>query len=151
MEEEKNILIEAWRICSSGSHKDHSSYQKAFEYIENFKKSSSFAIEIGFQLSQSRASFELAHFGLQLITDSIRFRWNSMDTETKLRIKNMLTQLIASNEADTPAYYKNNLCLTFLELVKREWPQNWSTLLDELFQLSLKSTEQKHIVFTIFR
>ena len=151
MEDEKKILIEAWQICSAGNKKDHTSYQKAFEFIENFKKTSSFALDIGFELSHLHANYELAHFGLHLVTGVIRFRWNSMDVETKNRIKNMLMQLIANNESATPNFYKNNLCLTFLELVKREWPQNWPMLLDELFQLSQKSTEQKHVVFTIFR
>jgi len=35
--------------------------------------------------------------------------------------------------------------------VKREWPQNWPTLLEELCQISDKSYEQKDLVLTIFK
>ena len=48
-------------------------------------------------------------------------------------------------------YFRNTLCLTFLELVKREWPQNWPTLLTELCEISNRSFEQKQLVLTIFK
>lgn len=156
MEAERNILIEAWKICSQGTAKDKTQYQNAYDYIENFKKTSQFILDIGFDFSFSTDSFELAHFGLHLISNVIKFKWNDIDASFKLIIKNKLIDLITnldsrSDVKKSTQYFRNNLCLTFLELVKREWPQNWPTLLTELCDISNKSYEQKDLVLTIFK
>lgn len=156
MEAERNILIEAWRICSQGISKDKTQYNNAYEYIENFKKTSHFILDIGFEFAFSTESFELAHFGLHLITNVIKFKWNDLDPSFKLVIKNKLIELITNLDSrgdvkKSTQYFRNNLCLTFLELVKREWPQNWPTLLSELCEISNKSFEQRDLVLTIFK
>ncbi len=156
MESERNILLEAWRICSQGLAKDKVQYQQAYDYIENFKQTSQFILDIGFDLATSTDSFELAHFGLHLITTVIKFKWNDIDAGVKLLIKNKLVNLITTLDSQpglkkSTQYFRNNLCLTFLELVKREWPQNWPTLLEELCQISDKSYEQKDLVLTLFK
>ena len=104
-------------------------------------------------------SFELGHFGLQLIGDLIKFKWKDIDGNTKNDVKNKLTYLITnlsrkninSNLVEYPVYFKNTLCLTFLELIKRVWPQNWPTLLNELAEVSKKSVDQKILVFIIYK
>lgn len=156
MESERNILIEAWKICSQGMSKDKAQYSQAYDYIENFKKTSNFILDIGFEFAYSTESFELAHFGLHLISNVIKFKWNDIDPSIKLTIKNKLTDLITNLDSQPVAnkstlYFRNNLCLTFLELVKREWPQNWPTLLTELCEISNRSFEQKQLVLTIFK
>jgi hypothetical protein len=96
MESERSILIEAWKICSQGMSKDKTQYSNAYEYIENFKKTSHFILDIGFEFAYSTDSFELAHFGLHLIANVIKFKWNDIDPNTKLTIKNKLTTLITT-------------------------------------------------------
>ena len=158
MESERNILIEAWKICSQQTTKDLNQYKKAYEYIETFKKTSNFILDIGFEMANSTVSYELAHFGLHLISDVIKFKWNTLDSHIKLVIKNKLVELISNLDSKqqndikkSPIYFKNTLCLTFLELVKREWPQNWPSLLTELIDISRKTVEQQNLVLIIFK
>jgi exportin-5 len=159
MEPEKSILLEAWRICSEGKHKNADQYQKAYEYIETFKQTSVHILDIGFDFVCTSDSFELGHFGLQLISDLIKFKWKDLDPSLKLDVKNKLMYLITnlsrksiqSNLVEYPLYFKNTLCLTFLELIKREWPQNWPQLLNELAEVSRKSVDQKILVFIIYK
>ncbi len=129
MEAEKAVLIEAWKICSEGKHKNADQYQKAYEYIEHFKHTSIYLLDIGFVFAFMAESFELGHFGLQLIGDLIKFKWKDIDGNTKNDVKNKLTYLITnlsrkninSNLVEYPVYFKKTLCLTFLELIKRDF------------------------------
>jgi exportin-5 len=159
MDSEKAILLEAWRICSEGKHKNADQYQKAYEYIETFKKTPVHIQDIGFDFVCNVDSFELGHFGLQLIGDLIKFKWKDIEPSLKLDIKNKLMYLITNlsrkqiktNLVEYPLYFKNTLCLTFLELIKREWPQNWPQLLNELAEVSRTSMDQKILVFIIYK
>lgn len=51
----------------------------------------------------------------------------------------------------SPNYFRNCLCLTLIELIKREWPQNWPSLLSELFEIANKSLEQRDLVLCTFK
>lgn len=48
-------------------------------------------------------------------------------------------------------YLNNSICLLLIELIKREWPQNWPTLLNDLVELSLRSLELKKLVFIVLK
>lgn len=161
MDAEKAILLEAWKICAEGKHKSAAQYQQAYDYIEQFKQTSPHILELGFEFAYGAdTSFELGHFGLQLIGDLIKFKWKDLGQQAKLEVKNKLLYLITnlgrfkqinSVQVEYPLYFKNTLCLTFLELIKREWPQNWPSLLQELNEIAQKSVEQKILVFIIYR
>ena len=154
MNNELNELIDAWKLCNSGTKQQNQ--QQAFNYIENFKQNSQNLLECGFSiLNNNTIQPELIHFGTQLITHAIKFKWNSLDIEKKLLIKNCLHSLISNlNDNSTIlklSYLKTSVCLTYLELIKREWPQNWPSLLDELYLISTKSFQHLNLILNLFK
>ncbi|CAF0737343.1 unnamed protein product [Brachionus calyciflorus] len=155
MESEMNELIQAWKTCMDGTIRDQNIRQNAFNYIENFKQKSSNILDIGFYLAYQKESFELSHFGLQLITHTIKFKWNDFNDQMKSEIKNRLMSIIINLDDNQnikgPSYLKNSMCLVIIELIKREWPQNWPNLMNELFEISNKSIEHKKLIFIILK
>lgn len=155
MESEMNELVQAWKTCMDGSIRDQTIRQNAFKYIENFKHTSANILDIGFYLAYQKDSFELSHFGLQLITHTIKFKWNEfseqMKQEIKNRLMNIITNLDDNQNIKGPSYLKNSMCLVIIELIKREWPQNWPNLMPDLFEISNKSIEHKKLIFIILK
>jgi exportin-5 len=154
MDNELNELINAWKTCNTGTKQQNQ--QQAFNYIENFKQNSSNILECGFKiLNNNNIEPELIHFGAQLITHAIKFKWNNLNLDQKILIKNSLFALIENLDDNSLIlklnYLKTNVCLTFLELIKREWPQNWLTLLDELYQISRKSFQHLNLILNLFK
>jgi exportin-5 len=150
-------LVQAWKISVDGTIIDQTVRQNAFNYIENFKQNSPNLLDVGFYLAYQKESYELTHFGLQLIMHTIKFRWNDYNEQIKSEIKNRLMGIIINldtnerNMVRGPAYVKNSMCLVIIELVKREWPQNWPTLINDLFEIATKSNEHKKLIFVIFK
>jgi exportin-5 len=154
MSNELNELINAWKLCNSGTKQDNQ--QQAFNFIENFKQNSQNILESGFSiLNNNTIQPELIHFGTQLITHTIKFKWNNLAIEKKLFIKNSLYSLIDNLNENSSIfkfpYLKTSVCLTYLELIKREWPQNWPSLLDELYQISSKSFQHLNFILNLFK
>jgi exportin-5 len=156
MENEFNELISAWKICYTGTKTPLQ--QQAFSFIENFKQNSPNVIEIAYKLAIQNDVPEHIHFGLQLISHCIKFKWNSLNIEKKVEIKNALNSILNQNENLNESslvyklnYLKTSLCLTYLELVKREWPQNWPTLLNELYMISTKSMLHLNLVLNLYK
>ena len=169
MEQELTSLLEAWHICKNSLNVEPGLYRNAFEYIEKFKQSSNYLLEVGFYLAASSSSSsslaqpkfddELIYFGLQLIAHAIKFKWNNanmLSDQAKLEIRHKLFGLIFVQQEsnrfhDGPAFLKNSACLTLIELLKREWPQNWPTFLGELCDASAKSLAQKSLAFVTLK
>lgn len=155
MEKELNELVQAWKICVDGTIRDANVRQNAFNYVENFKQTSPNILDIGFYLAYQKDSFELSHFGLQLITHTIKFKWNDFNDQMKAEVKNRLMNIIINLDENTnikgPSYLKNSMCLVIIELIKREWPQNWPNLMNDLFEISNKSIEHKKLIFIILK
>lgn len=155
MEAEMNDLLNAWKICSTGTTKPEQ--QAAFNYVETFKQTSNNIIPIGFNfILNNHQNALLSHFGLQLISHAVKLRWNNLSIDLKVQIKNNLMEILLNQMNESSLlfklnYLKNNLCLTFLELVKREWPQNWPSLLTELYDISKKSLVHLDLVLTIYK
>lgn len=155
MESEVNELLQAWRICKDGSVKDPKIHENAFSYIENFKQNSPNLLDAGFYLAYQKDSYEVTYFGLQLIMHTIKFRWNNFTPEIKFEIKKQLMGIIINLESNPnakgPYYVKNCMCLVIIELIKREWPQNWPNLFNDLYEIGGKSFEHKKLIFVIFK
>ena len=161
MEIELNNLIDAWKVCfNSVKTNANISHQDAINYIENFKQSSPFVLDVGIYLAtQQSESSEMAHFGIQLIIHAIKYKWNDYNDQVKFQIKSKMISLISGmDNAKTlyfngPNYLKNGVSTILIELLKREWPQCWPTFLDELFSISFSdsSIEAKKIVFIILK
>lgn len=158
MESELRELIGAWRVCQDGSAKlDPSVRRTAYEYVESFKSTSTHTLEIGFYLStneQQPQQNELVHFGHQLIMHTIKTKWNEMSATMKNDVKTRILNMLAQWETTTvarPAYLNNSVCLLLIEVIKREWPQNWPSLLTDLVALSNRSLELKKLVFIVLK
>ncbi|RWS27671.1 exportin-5-like protein [Leptotrombidium deliense] len=87
------------------------------------------------------------HFGLQLIENTIKSGWNSMNIEMKNELKTLFENILRSNanNVSQDIQLKHGLSKCVVELMKREWPQNWPNFLNTL--LDLKRNECVLFIF----
>lgn len=91
------------------------------------------------------------HFGLQLMEHCIKFRWYQMLQEDKLLIKNTIMSLVNSaSPALQINYLKDALARVVVEMIKREWPQHWPGMLNELEYATTLGCCQTETVMLIF-
>lgn len=91
------------------------------------------------------------HFGLQLMEHCIKFRWYQMGQEDKLLIKNTIMNLVNSaSPALQINYLKDALARVVVEMIKREWPQHWPGMLNELEYATTLGCCQTETVMLIF-
>lgn len=79
------------------------------------------------------------HFGLQLLEFVIKFNWNSMDNFFKEQIKRLIEQWFHSfhsNQlsAKESRHLMNASSRCVIEVLMREWPQNWPQFMSHLLQ-----------------
>lgn len=110
--------------------------------------------QAGFYLVTNQFSAIVKHFGLQLMEHQVKFNWNKISQEEKIFIKDNTMKLLASGvgPADDTSllHIKDALSRIVVEMVKREWPQQWPTLLGELSSASEKGLSQTELVALIF-
>jgi exportin-5 len=111
--------------------------------------------QAGFYLVQStQFSAIVKHFGLQLMEHQVKFNWNKISQEEKIFIKDNTMKLLATGvgPADDTSllHIKDALSRIVVEMIKREWPQQWPTLLSELSSASEKGLSQTELVALIF-
>ncbi|XP_013417289.1 exportin-5 [Lingula anatina] len=126
---------------------------KAHQLCEEFKESSPFCAQCGLLLASKDKPHVIRNFGLQLIEHCVKYRWNAMSPEEKSFIKDNVMALLASGSEDIlteQSHIKNVLSRIVVEMVKREWPQHWSTLLSELDTLCKIGPTQVELVLLIF-
>ena len=66
------------------------------------------------------------HFGLKILEDVVKARWNSMAAEEKVFIKESLMKLMSSGTGHITVehlFIKDALARVVVELIKRGWPQ----------------------------
>lgn len=84
----------------------------------------------------------------------VKFNWNKISQEEKIFIKDNTMKLLATGvgPADDRSllHIKNALSRIIVEMVKREWPQQWPTLLAELSAASEKGLSQTELVALVF-
>jgi len=91
------------------------------------------------------------HFGLQLMEHCIKFRWYQMGQEDKLLIKNTIMNLVNSASPVLQInYLKDALARVVVEMIKREWPQHWPGMLNELEYATTLGFCQTETVMLIF-
>lgn len=64
--------------------------------MEEFKEKSPYGSQCGFYLVGNNSSPMVRHFGLKILEDVVKARWNSMVPEEKVFIKENLMKLMAS-------------------------------------------------------
>lgn len=125
---------------------------RAFTQLEEFKESSPYGSQCGFYLVTHSQAPVARHFGLKLLEDIVKARWNSMVAEEKLFIKESLMKLMSSGTGHITVehlFMKDALARVVVELVKREWPQQWPGLLQELDCLCREGETQTELVMFV--
>lgn len=84
----------------------------------------------------------------------MKFNWNKISQDEKIFIKDNTMKLLATGvgPADDKGllHIKDALSRIIVEMVKREWPQQWPTLLSELSSASEKGLTQTELVALVF-
>lgn len=125
----------------------------AQKILEDFKETSPLCVQCGMQMSQTVYDPYVRHFGLQLIEHSIKFKWNSFSQEQKEELKKSLLNIIAQGTLGILkefVYIKDAIARVVTEIIKREWPQLWPTLLNELYVLCQMGPTQTDLVLRIY-
>ncbi|XP_067636787.1 exportin-5 [Eurosta solidaginis] len=131
------------------------SRMEAYMACERFKEESPLCAQVGLYLASGQQFGQnVKHFGLQLMEYTIKFKWNSISHEEKLFIKENAMKLlhfgVGPAEDATLAHLKDALSRIIVEMIKREWPQQWTTLLAELSDACTKGEPQTELVLLVF-
>lgn len=70
---------------------------QAYEKLEHFKQTSPLLVQCGLTLATKHSEAAIRHFGLKVLEDVIKLRWNEMSLEQKVFIKDNAMKLIDSN------------------------------------------------------
>ena len=84
----------------------------------------------------------------------VKFNWNKISQDEKIFIKDntmkLLQQGVGPADDKSLLHIKDALSRIVVEMVKREWPQQWPTLLGELSSASEKGLSQTELVALVF-
>jgi len=138
---------------------------EAITHCEDFKEQSppALGVQCGLFLSQNYNSNGatgispssvgiVRHFGLKLVEDIIKLRWNDMNGEEKIYVKNNAMRLMdegASDILSEDLHIKDVIARIVVEIAKREWPQQWPSFLTELENLCTKGYTQTELVMFV--
>ncbi|KAM4041690.1 exportin-5 [Anomaloglossus baeobatrachus] len=121
-------------------------------FCEGFKETCPVCVPCGLQLAEKSQPPLIRHFGLQVLEHVVKFRWNDMDREEKLVLKDSVMGLIAGGVRpilEEEGHIKDVLARIVVEMVKREWPQHWPNMLTELEGLIQNGEVQTELVMFI--
>ncbi|CAB3377710.1 Hypothetical predicted protein [Cloeon dipterum] len=128
--------------------------REAYEACEQFKENSPICAQCGQVLAQLPNPAIIRHFGLQLMEHCIRHRWNVLSIEDKLFIKESSMELLRGGTLsmfDEQSHIKDAIARLIVEMVKREWPQQWPSFLEEMDALCKRGPTQAELALLIFR
>ncbi|XP_065943324.1 exportin-5 [Magallana gigas] len=127
--------------------------QIAHKICEEFKDSSPFCVPVGLVLADKSYKPVVRHFGLQLLEHAIKFRWIDMKTEEKEYLKTNALQFMANGTLgilEEEFHIKDAVARITVELAKREWPQLWPSLQEDLFKLCQMGETQTELVLKVY-
>ncbi|XP_057704373.1 exportin-5 [Corythoichthys intestinalis] len=125
---------------------------EALKFFEEFKEKSLLCVPCGFHLADKAQPAQIRHFGLQIMEHVIKFRWNDMQQHEKIQVKDCTMQLLSQGThpiLEEESYIKDVLSRVVVEMIKREWPQNWPNMLEEMETLSNEGEAQTELVMLI--
>lgn len=127
----------------------------AFKHCEQFKEASSpeLGIQCAILLSTKQPTDTIVrHYGLKLLEDIIKIKWNDMTPQQKLGVKESAIAIMQNGIQDIlkePNHIKDAIARIIVEIAKREWPQQWPSFLSELESLSSKGDAQTELVMFV--
>ncbi|XP_042188914.1 exportin-5 isoform X2 [Callorhinchus milii] len=125
---------------------------EALKFCEEFKEKCPQTVQCGLRLAEKNNTGIVRHFGLQILEHSIKFRWNGMVQREKVQLKNSVMTLLSRgthNIMVEEAYIKDALSRIVVEMIKREWPQQWPDMLNEMDKLTAMGETQTELVMLI--
>ncbi|KAM9345342.1 exportin-5 [Symphorus nematophorus] len=125
---------------------------EALKFCEEFKENSSFCVPCGLQLADKAQPAVVRHFGLQILEHVIKFRWNNMQQQEKVQLKECAMQLLSKGThsiLEEESHIKDVLSRITVEMIKREWPQHWPDMLKEMEALTSQGEAQTELVMLI--
>uniref|UniRef100_A0AAX7TLF1 Exportin-5 n=1 Tax=Astatotilapia calliptera TaxID=8154 RepID=A0AAX7TLF1_ASTCA len=125
---------------------------EALKFCEEFKETSSLCVPCGLQLADKAQPAVVRHFGLQILEHIIKFRWNDMQQQEKVHLKECAMQLLSNGThsiLDEESHIKDALSRIVVEMIKREWPQHWPDMLKEMETLTSQGEAQTELVMLI--
>lgn len=85
---------------------------------------------------------------------TVKLKWNHISQNEKLFIKENAMKLlnlgVGPAEDQSISHIKDALSRIIVEMIKREWPQQWTTLLSELSDACLQGESQTELVLLVF-
>ncbi|KAJ0179536.1 hypothetical protein K1T71_005248 [Dendrolimus kikuchii] len=128
----------------------HEARNQAYNACESFKENSPWCAQAGLVLaSGNQYSPQVKHCGLQLMEHTIKYRWTQITQAEKIFIKENAMKLLYMGGWET-GHLNDALSRVIVEMIKREWPQQWPTLLAELSDACTQGHLQTQIVLYVF-
>ncbi|XP_059215577.1 exportin-5 [Centropristis striata] len=125
---------------------------EALKFCEEFKETSTLCLPCGLQLADKSQPAVVRHFGLQILEHVIKFRWNNMQQQEKVQLKECAMQLLSTGThtiLEEESHIKDGLSRITVEMIKREWPQHWPDMLKEMEALTSHGEAQTELVMLI--
>uniref|UniRef100_A0A7N8YE89 Exportin 5 n=1 Tax=Mastacembelus armatus TaxID=205130 RepID=A0A7N8YE89_9TELE len=125
---------------------------EALKFCEEFKETNSLCVPCGIQLADKAQPAVVRHFGLQILEHVIKFRWNNMQQQEKVHLKECAMQLLSNGThpiLEEESHIKDVLSRIIVEMIKREWPQHWPDMLKEMEALTSQGEAQTELVMLI--
>ncbi|GLD65071.1 exportin-5, partial [Lates japonicus] len=125
---------------------------EALKFCEEFKETNSLCVPCGLQLADKAQPAVVRHFGLQILEHVIKFRWNNMQQQEKVQLKECAMQLLSNGThsiLEEESHIKDVLSRITVEMIKREWPQHWPDMLKEMEALTGQGEAQTELVMLI--
>uniref|UniRef100_A0A665TXI4 Exportin-5 n=1 Tax=Echeneis naucrates TaxID=173247 RepID=A0A665TXI4_ECHNA len=125
---------------------------EALKFCEEFKETNSMCVPCGLQLADKAQPAVVRHFGLQILEHVIKFRWNNMQQQEKVQLKECAMQLLSHGThsiLEEESHIKDALSRITVEMIKREWPQHWPDMLKEMEALTSQGEIQTEVVMLI--
>eukprot|EP01103_Thecamoeba_quadrilineata_P003370 TRINITY_DN1315_c0_g1_i1.p2 TRINITY_DN1315_c0_g1~~TRINITY_DN1315_c0_g1_i1.p2 ORF type:complete len:548 (-),score=72.33 TRINITY_DN1315_c0_g1_i1:1753-3396(-) len=109
----------------------------ATKFCLEFKDSSHHALSICLEMTQKKYSDNIRHFGLHSLEHIVRSRWASFDLEERERVKKGLLEYLCLETRERPEtnFIKEKTVAIIVAVAKREWPERWAGLLDQLVSI----------------
>lgn len=82
------------------------------------------------------------HFALQVLTDTVRDRWDSVPEEPKSVVRSTALDFIRLNLKgieEEEQYVKQRAATLVVEIAKRDWPRDWPSMADDIVAMAPES------------
>ncbi|XP_027030360.1 exportin-5 [Tachysurus fulvidraco] len=125
---------------------------EALKFCEEFKEKCPFCIPCGIQLADKSQAAVVRHFGLQILEHVIKFQWNDMPQQDKVHLKDCIMEMLTNGTypiLEEESHIKDALSRIVVEMIKREWPQQWPDMLKEMETLTTFGDTQTELVMLI--